>query len=293
MRRNEKLSLGYVLIVFFLLMWGIIIFYPFYNMILVSFMFEGEYMRNSFAFIVHNPTLDAYKHVFKDGAILSSYKSTLIICLVHLPLCMFVNSAMAYALSRKKFFLSATLNNLIVFTMYFSGGIIPIYLLIRSYGLMNSLLSVIIMGIGSPYYFILIKNYFYGIPDDMEESAKVDGVNDLIIYTRIYLPLAKPILATIALFVLVAKWNEWYYPMLFIKDANKWPLQLVLRDMITDVNAAITEGSQISQEEAMNNVFSMNVQMAGVVITMLPIMLLYPFLQKYFMKGIMLGAVKG
>lgn len=256
-------------------------------------MSEGEYMHNSFAFFVKNPTLGAYKHVFDNGAILSAYKSTLTICLVHLPLCLLVTSAMAYALSRKKFFLSSTLNNLIVFTMYFSGGIIPIYLLIRSYGLMGSLLSVIIMGIGSPYYFILFKNYFYGISDSLEESAKIDGANDLLIYWKVYMPLAKPILATVALFVLVAKWNEWYYPMLFIRDANKWPLQLVLRDMITDVNASVTEGSQISQEDALKDVFSMNVQMACVVVTMLPIMLLYPFLQKYFMKGIMIGAVKG
>ena len=176
--------------------------------------------------------------------------------------------------------------------MYFGGGTIPLYLLIRSYGLMNNLLSLIIMHSFTVYHMVLIKNFFYTIPDSLEESAKIDGANDLVIFGRIFLPLAKPIIATVALYVTVAVWNEWYSAMLYLSDPKKWPLQLVLREIIGNATAEITEEMQ-GDELVTKETFALNVQMASVVVTMVPIMLVYPYMQKFFMSGLTVGAVKG
>lgn len=287
----KKIDIYNFIIGFFLLAWGLLIFYPFYNAVLVSFMTEAEYMRNPFSLFVKNPTFTSYIEIFSDDKILNGYRSTLSVILFHLPLNLISTSTMAYALSRKPFPFSKFVNNAVVFTMYFGGGIIPLYLLIRSYGLMGSLWSVILVGIVSPYNMILMKNFFHSIPGSMEESAKIDGANDIVIFSRIYIPMALPIVATILLFVTVSKWNEWYNPMLFISDSKKWPLQLVLREIIGNVNSRLQE-ENLESEEMMRETFLLNVQMAAVVVTMLPSMLIYPFLQKYFMKGIMVGAVK-
>ncbi len=290
--KKKKINVGNLVLGTILILWGLLIFYPFYNSILVSFMSHSEYMRKPFAFFVSNPNVEAYKEIFSDSKFFYGYKSTLTILLFKLPLSLIITTAMGYALSRKRFLFSKTINNLTVFTMYFGGGIIPLYLLVKDYGLMGTYSSIIIVGMFSVYNMILIKNFFYTIPDSLEESAKIDGANDIRIFTQIYLPLAKPIVATVALFIAVDIWNEWYTPMLFISDTKKWPLQLVLKEMISTASEAVNK--EIVDEEMLGKVtFALNIQMASVVVTMLPIMLVYPFLQKYFMSGLTLGAVKG
>lgn len=288
---KRKFNFTNFVIVTCLILWGFLIFYPFYNSILVSFMTQGEYMRKSFALFVENPTLIAYREIFSDNKFFYGYKNTLIYLGVRLPFEVLFVSMAGYALSRKPYFLSKTINNLAVVTMYFSGGIIPLYLTIKSYGLMGSLASLILTGIISVYNMTLVKKFFYGISDSLEESAKLDGANDIRIFFQIYLPLAKPIIATISLFTAVAIWNDWYYPMLFLSSTKKWPLQLVLKEIISTATA-VTEEAAMSDEEV-KETFALNMQMASVVVTMLPIMLVYPFLQKFFMKGLTVGAVKG
>ncbi len=290
--KKRKYTIGNIILGTVMIIWGLLIFYPFYNSILVSFMTQAEYMRKPFALFVSHPTLTAYEEIFSDSKLFNGYKSTLIILAVKLPVSVLITAAMGYALSRKRFFLSKTINNLTVVTMYFGGGIIPMYLLIKSYGLMGTYSSIIILGIFSVYNMILIKNFFYTIPDSLEESAKLDGANDIRIFAQIYIPIAKPIIATVSLFVAVSIWNEWYNPMLFISDSKKWPLQLVLREVISNATATIKEDMS-GEDLVTKETFALNIQMASVVVTMLPIMLVYPFLQKYFMRGIMIGAVKG
>ena len=289
---KKKFTVSDIVLAALMLLWGILIFYPFYNSILVSFMSQAEFMRNPFSIFVKAPTLVAYEEIFSDDKIFNGYKSVLTILAVKLPLSVLITSAMGYALSRKRFFLSKTINNLTVFTMYFGGGTIPLYLLVKDYGLINTLSSIIIVGIFSVYNMILVKNFFFTLPDSLEESAKIDGANDIKVFWQIYMPLAKPIIATVSLFTAVTVWNEWYNPMLFITDSKKWPLQLVLREIINNATAVVKE--DISADElAVKETFALNVQMASVVVTMLPIMLVYPFLQKYFMQGLTVGAVKG
>lgn len=288
---KKKITLGDYVNGILLVLWGLLILYPFYNSVLVSFMTQEEFMRKPFALFVENPTLIAYKEIFSDSKFLYGYKNTFIILLIKLPISVLITSAAGYALSRKNFFLSKTINNLAVVTMYFSGGIVPLFLTIKAYGLMDSLFSVILIGVFNVYNMILVKSFFYTIPDSLEESAKVDGANDIRIFIQIYLPLAKPIIATVALFEAVTIWNEWYNAMLFLSDSKKWPLQLVLREIISNATAKVSDTVEIDEE--IKETFALNVQMASVVVTMLPIMLVYPFVQKYFMKGLTVGAVKG
>lgn len=289
---KKKITVFDVVLTIFMILWGLMIVYPFYNSILVSFMTEAEFMRKPFALWVSEPSFAAFKEIFSDSKFFDAYKVTLTVLFAKLPLSLIIVSAMAYAMSRKDFYLKKAVNNLAVFTMYFGGGIIPVYLLMRQYGLLDSLLSVILLGSFNVYNMILLKNFFYTIPDSLEESAKLDGANDLRIFSQIYIPLAKPIIATVALFSAVDVWNEWYNSMIFISDARKWPLQLVLREMINNASQTVRE-DMYDDSVVKKETFALNVQMASVVVTMLPIMLAYPFLQRYFMSGLTVGAVKG
>ena len=273
-----------------LCLWGFLIFYPFYNSVLTSFMTQAEYMRSPFALFVKEPTLVAYEEIFSDSKFFYGYKNVLIIMLFKLPISLTITVAMGYALSRKRFLFSKFINNILVFSMYFGGGIIPLYLTMKEYGLMDSRATIVILGIFSVYNMIMFKNFFYTIPDALEESARIDGANDLRIFAQIFVPLAKPIIATVALWTAVKIWNEWYNSMIFLNDAKKWPLQLVLREIINNATSAAKEDME---SEELKETFALNVQMAAVVVTMLPIMLVYPFLQKYFMSGLTVGAVKG
>ena len=287
---KKKISLFDTVIWLILMLWGFAIFYPVYNSILVSFMPEEEYVRNSFAFWVKDFTLDAYRAVFAENKVPRGYLNTLTIIVFSIPLSLFLVTSTAYVMSRKKFLFRTTINNMMVFTMYFSGGLIPFYLLVRNLGLVNKLSAMVVLGALSTYYMIICKSFFYGLPDSLEESAKIDGANDIYIYWKIYLPLSKPILATLFLFILTDKWNEWYYPMIFLSDSSKWPLQLVLREVINSSNAgadAAAAGVVTTQQS-----YTMGIKMATIVATMLPVMCIYPFLQKYFMSGLALGAVK-
>ncbi|MBR2883612.1 MAG: carbohydrate ABC transporter permease [Clostridia bacterium] len=286
---KKKINLFDSVVWLVLVVWGLAIFYPIYNSILVSFMKEGEYVNSMFSLWVKEPTLNAYKEVFAGGRVAKGYMNTLIILLLYMPLSLFMVTATAYALSRKKYFMSSFINNAMVFTMYFGGGLIPLYLLVKNLNLLDSLASLVFVGAMSTYNMIVCKSFFYTLPDSLEESAKLDGANDILIYWRIYLPLAKPVLATIFLFTLTSKWNEWYNPMLFLTDSDKWPLQLMLREVIGS-NTAADKGAIDAAVEQKS--YTMGVKMATVVVTMLPVMCIYPFLQKYFMSGMTLGAIK-
>ena len=196
----------------------------------------------------------------------------------------------AYVLSKKRlmgrrFFLSA-----ILFTMLFSDGLIPTYLVICDLGLYNSVWSMILPTLISTYYLIIMKNYFASLPPSLEEAARIDGANEFTILTRIYVPISKPFMATFALFYAVERWNCWWEAFLYINDKNIKPLQIYLRDILVSFNTQL--GSQAQNMLSGDKVFVQSVQMAAIVVTMVPILCLYPFLQKYFVKGVMIGSVK-
>lgn len=286
---GNKVKLSSVLIVAIILIWTLIVLYPFYNVIITSFMTQKEYLKSDFVLFPKEITFDAYKQVFANKRILTGYKSTLLIVLLGVPYNMFLTVTLAYALSKKRFPGKRFFEYFVIFTMYFAGGTIPSYLLIKDLGLMGSYGAVILESGVSVYYMILLRNYFMGIPDSLEEAAKLDGANDLQIMLKVHLPMSTPILATIFLFFLVDRWNTWYSAMLYLNDAEKWPLQLVLRQIVSIATA--TDASKMQMLNLKEN-FGIGVQMASVVVTMAPIMIAFPFLQKYFIQGLSVGAVK-
>ncbi|MDR1505981.1 MAG: carbohydrate ABC transporter permease [Treponema sp.] len=273
-----------------LTLWAVLIVFPFFNVIAVSFATEKEYLLAPYMFFPLKPTLENYIKLVNDSRIFIGYRTTLIFLIIGLPYNMGLTMCTAYALSRpsfpgKKFFMYY-----IVFTMYFSGGIIPLYLWIRDLHLTDTIWSVILPYGVNTFYMLIMRNYIMGLPASIAESARMDGAGELHILARIILPLSKPILATFGLFFAVDRWNEWYTAMIFIKSQKIMPLQLVLRTITISTQAAKTMAlGAVGIDTAL---FSRGLKAAAVIVTMAPIMFAYPFLQRYFVKGIALGAVK-
>ena len=258
---------------------ALLVILPFYNAIMISFVTESEYFRNPFILFPHEPTLEAYTTLLDTGNILAGYGNTLIHIAIGLPISMFITFALGYVLSRPAF---PGRRFLYVFV-----------LMIRSLDLMNTRWSVILSCLLSTYYVVLVTNFIRSLPGSLLESARLDGASEATILVRIVLPLSKPILATIALFYAVDKWNEWWNSMLYINRMEMYPLQLILQNIINTYQSATDRN--IASADALNRLktFSMGIKMAAIVVTMLPIMCVFPFLQRFFVKGIMIGAVKG
>ena len=269
---------------------ALITLYPFYNVLIVSLSNTVTSAKYSPYLYPHVFDLTGFKAIIKDGYFFKSLGTTLFVTVVGTVLNMTFSVVAAYVLSKKrlvgrKFFLSA-----ILFTMLFSGGLIPTYLVVSDLGLTNSVWSMILPTMISTYYVIIMKNYFASLPPSLEEAARIDGANQFVILTRIYLPISKPFMATFALFYAVERWNSWWEAFLYISDKNLKPLQIYLRDILVTFNTQL--GSQAQSMMSGGKVYVQSVQMAAILITMLPILCLYPFLQKYFVKGVMVGSTK-
>ena len=271
-----------------LLLFAIIILYPFYNSILVSIVPQYDYIRTPFMIYPKRLDLSSYKYIIQAQSLFTGMRVTTLITLVGVVYNMILTVICAYCLA-KPFPGRKIVNYGIVFTMYFSGGLIPSYLLIKNLGLIDSIFSMILPTGITYMYMIVIRNHFLTLPAELEESAKIDGANEMTILFRIVLPLSLPILATFTLYYGVDRWNEWWNGMLYIKTVGKQPLQLVLRNIIMDVSSNMDSVSAAGAEMP----FDEGIKMASTIVSMLPIMLLYPFLQRYFVSGLTIGAVKG
>lgn len=239
-------------------------------------------------------TWDNYAKVIGNRYIWIGYKNTLIRTVIGTTLQLFFTAMGAYCLS-KKFFPNRTFWTLvIVFTMFFSGGLIPNYLLVQKLGLMNTYAAMILPGFVSAYNLVIIRNYFSSLPEEIEESCLIDGAGRPRIFLQIILPLSKPILATVALWLAVGHWNAWYDVLLYISDDTKFTLQIILRRIIitgskeildTDIASRASEADSVTSSEGL--------KAACIFVTTLPILCVYPFIQRYFVKGIMIGSLKG
>lgn len=205
-------------------------------------------------------------------------------------LSLLVTSLMAYPLSKKDYPGRRALTALIVFTMWFSGGMIPTFILIKALGLMNNFWVMVLPMTVSAYNLIILRNFFMQVPESLEESAKLDGANDLVIYCRIYIPLSTASLATIALFYAIAHWNSWFDALLYLNNQKLWPMQYILRQLISSLSVSdITSAAAIADKTPAAE----TVKMATIVVSTVPILCIYPFLQRYFVKGVLVGSVKG
>ncbi|MDR0584975.1 MAG: carbohydrate ABC transporter permease [Treponema sp.] len=270
--------------------WALIIVVPFFNVIALSFSTEREYLLTPYMFFPAHPTLDNYRKLLSESRIFIGYRTTLLYVIIGLPYNMLITLCTAYALSKPVFPGKKLFLYLIIFTMYFSGGIVPLYLWIRDLGLINTIWAVILPYGVNTFYMLIMRNYITALPPSVSESARIDGASEWRILFQIILPLSKPILATFALFFAVDRWNEWFNSMIFIRNIQITPLQLILRSIVLAAEYANTQA--MGTAATIGALFSKGIKMAAVIITMAPIMLTYPFLQRYFVKGVTLGAVK-
>ncbi|GGF59314.1 putative ABC transporter permease protein YtcP [Paenibacillus albidus] len=285
---QKMTAMDYVIFVI-LSLGALAILLPFWNVVMISFSTQKEYADNPLMLFPKNPTLESYQRLFSEGMIGSGYLNTLKILLIGLPLSMFLTTSMGYGLSRNKFPGKKLIFMLVLFTMIFNGGIVPLYLVMQNLNLTGNIMSVILAGSFSAFNLILMSNYFNGLPESLMESARIDGAGEWKILLKVVLPLSAPIIATITLFYGVAFWNGWYEAMVFLRKAEQMPLQNVLRSIImeADVNAANASSMAAGKQS-----FSMGMKMAAVFITMVPIMCFFPLLQKHFAKGVLTGAIK-
>lgn len=264
--------------------------FPFLYIVSVSFSNKNAVLRGVVFLFPVDFDLSAYKAVFNNRALMTSMWFTIGLTILHTIICVIMTILCAYPLSKPDLRLKTPLLLYIMFTMYFSGGMIPGYLNIRELGLIDSFWVLILPGCLSTYNMILMKSFFQSMPREIEESAYVDGANDTIVLVKIILPLSKAMLATIALFYAVGRWNGFMDALLYINDGDMYTIQIRLRQLIqsSQVSALIED---IPEMKA--NVIGETIKAACLIFSMIPVMIIYPWLQKYFVKGVMIGSVKG
>ena len=275
-----------IIIFVILLIYALAIIFPFYYLFIVSITPTEIYASNPVLLYTPKITFEAYQNVFTNKDIWNGFGITMILLVGGTSYQIFFTVITGYAMSRNGWFGKNFVMNMILVTMFFGGGLIPYYILIKSLGMLDTIAVMIIPGAIDTFNMLLMRNYFASLPKELEESAKVDGANDVQIFVKIFLPLSLPMLATVGLFFAVGNWNSWYNAMLFIDKRSIWPLQMVLRNMIAKVS------SKIENPEAKEG-FSQGLTMASIFFTIVPMMCFYPFLQRFFVKGIVVGAIKG
>lgn len=277
-----------------------VILYPLYFIVIASISSPAAVNSGQVLLFPKGATLEGYKYVLKDNSIWKGYANTIILTVTGTLVNMFLTVTCAYALSKSHLPLIKFIMFAMTFTMFFSGGIIPTYLLVSGMGMRDSIWSLILPTAVSVYNVILMRTYFMNsVPDEIIQAAKIDGCSEIKALAAVVLPLSKPILVTIALFYGVGHWNQFFQALIYISDKDRFPLQLVLRNMLLMGNNAMTSmlSGGMSGENAKYMAELMKqieiLKYAVIIVSVLPVLIVYPFLQKFFMKGIMMGSLKG
>ncbi len=279
--------------VIFLAFITIVTVYPFWNIFIVSINDPTDAVRGGLYFFPRVFSVLSYKEILGRPTFTHSILVTLARTIVGTPLALLCTSMVAYSLSRKDLVGRKFWNLMFVFTMYFGGGQVPYYMVLKNIGLLDTFWVFIFPLIMSVYNMILIRSYIESMPDELFEAVKIDGGNDLVVYWKIILPLAKPILMTVALFVAINQWNSWFDAYLYTSNQNLKPMQSILVEILNQYNTGATTSAQMSNAKSGNTITPDSLRMAATMVATIPIICVYPFIQKYFVKGIMLGAVKG
>lgn len=272
----------------------IITFYPFWNIFVLSLNDATDSLRGGLMLWPRVFSIDSYKAVLSDTALLSSLKVTLLRTAVGVPMNLLAVTTLAYALSQRDLIGRRQINLLFVFTMYFSGGLIPTYMIVKWLGLIDNFLVYLLPGLYNVYWMILVRTYMEGLPYSMIESARIDGANDIQIFAEVVLPSCAPVVATIGLFSAIYHWNAWYDSYIY---TNKPALETLSNALVKILNqyqtgAMMTQAQQMAAASKRLPVSSESIRMTVTMVTTIPIILVYPFVQKYFIKGMMLGSVK-
>ena len=277
---------------FIMLLLSFTMLFPIWHVMMFSLSNADLTMGRGLFFTPAGFSLKAYEIVLRDSTLITAYRNTIIVTLGGTLLNLVFSFLMAYPLSRNDFSGKKPLTFMLFFTMLFSGGLIPTYLVIRQTGMLNSLWALIIPGAVNAYNVFVLRNFIKTIPYSLVESAKIDGANEFIILARIIIPLSKPVIAVLALMYGVGHWNSWFNCVIYITDRSKFTLQPILRDLLFVMNSVEFFKHDVDLNFGQSQMPEV-VKMATVVVATLPVMLVYPFLQKYFIKGALLGAVKG
>lgn len=279
------LIVDYIILLFVM----IITLYPFIYVVSASISDPGALARGEVWLLPKGFSLDAYRRVFDNPQIWNSYYNTIWYVVVGTAINLFMTIITAYPLSRKSFSGRSTIMMLIAFTMFFGGGMVPTYLLIKELGLLNTRWAIVLPGAISTWNLIIMRTFFESIPESLQEAAIIDGCNDISILARIVLPLSMPVIAVMVLFYAVAHWNSYFNALLYLNDQKLYPLQMVLRQILIQL-----EGNEMIQDLTEGReATSQTVRYATIIVAIVPIICVYPFLQKYFVKGVMIGAIKG
>lgn len=266
----------------------LLVIYPFWMIVMKSFMSDMDIIANKLALWPQEFQFSGYEAIFTDSVYNfgRAFYNSVLITVVDTVYQLAITACTAYTLSRKHLPGKKILLFYFVFTMYFGGGLIPYYLVIRDLGLRNTLAVMVIPSFLSVFNMLIIRSYFVGFPKDLEEAARIDGAGNAQIFLRIVLPLSGAILATIALFIAVGQWNNWYTAMLYITDLDKRPMAYALQVIIDKSKGSNSMiGGQVQ-------VIGKSIQFAAIVVTIVPVMIVYPFFQKHFVKGVMIGSLK-
>ena len=288
-RRSVGDIIANVVIYILLTLIAVIMVIPFIYVIAASFATEAEIQTRPIFFIPDSPTLDAYARIFDMNDMGTRVFHSLLISVCVTAIGTFINlfftTTMAYGLSRSNLIGKKPLLNMVLFTMVFGGGMIPLFLVVKGLGMYDTYAALILPGPISAYNMIIVRNFFMELPRELEEAASIDGCSDIGIFIKIALPLSLPCLATFGLFYAVGHWNNYFGALLYLEDSTKFPFQLVLRNIVMQTAETQTDPNALIPEDTL--------KMAVIVIGTVPILIVYPFLQKHFAAGVMVGAVKG
>jgi putative aldouronate transport system permease protein len=263
--------------------------YPFLYIIAVSLSDSRYVLTNQVTIVPRGINLRAYRMAFEQSMFWKSYRNTAVYTVVGTLINLALTCSLAYAISRKELVFRRAITLFIVFTLYFQGGIITRFILVKDLGIYNTLWAVVLPFGVVTYNLILVRSYMQGIPEEIIESVRIDGGNDLRIFVSIIVPLSTPVIATIGLFYAVGHWNEYFWPMILLKESAKQPLQVLLRNMIVE-NTLLSHESVV--DEAIASPTADMLIGASIIIALIPILCVYPFIQRYFVKGAMVGSLK-
>lgn len=261
---------------------------PFIHMIAISFSGDINVMQGKVSLWPKGFSTKMYQYVFADTRIFRSYANTIVYAVSGTLISLAVTSTGAFVLSKQRVIFHKFFSWIILFTMFFGGGMVPTYLTVKNYGMVDTIWAIIIPGAVSTWNFIIMRSFFDAFPDEIEESGKLDGLSDAGVFLKLVLPLSKAVFATIGLYYAVSLWNNYFTPLIYLNNTDLFPLQLILQELLfagSSNNATVGSGDVLVVEESL--------KYATIIVSIVPIIAIYPFLQKYFVKGVMLGAVKG
>ena len=265
---------------------------PFLYIVAGSFATERELTERAFFILPHEISMNAYKYIVKTGTVFNGLKNSIFLTIVGTFINMAFTTTFAYPLSKRDFRGKNVILNIIIVTMLFSGGMIPSYMLIRNLHMIDTYWALTVPGAINAFNMIIVKKFFQGLPEELEESARIDGASDWKIFIKIALPLSKPVMASISLFYAVGHWNDYFGAMIYLNSGKKNTIQLVLRQIVLMAQGIQSDGTMIDWG-SVGAPPDQAVKMAATVVATIPILLVYPFIQKYFAQGVMIGSVKG